>query len=193
MAALLATLAAPVLTKYVFLSEDGKVSTDLTTALSYLLLPAILFYGLSALFTAFLNTRQIFKPGAWAPVLNNVVVLVVLVVYRLTPGEISLDPVSMGDAKLLTLGIGITIGVIVQAASLIPALRREKISLKPLWGLDDRLRQFGGMAVAIVLYVLISQMGMIFATKISSHADEAGLPSTARPGYSCSSRTACSE
>ncbi|MDJ0113497.1 lipid II flippase MurJ, partial [Rhodococcus erythropolis] len=71
-------------------------------------------------------------------------------------------------------GIGITIGVIVQAASLIPALRREKISLKPLWGLDDRLRQFGGMAVAIVLYVLISQMGMIFATKISSHADEAG-------------------
>lgn len=174
MAALLATLAAPVLTKYVFLSEDGKVSTDLTTALSYLLLPAILFYGLSALFTAFLNTRQIFKPGAWAPVLNNVVVLVVLVVYRFTPGEISLDPVSMGDAKLLTLGIGITIGVIVQAASLIPALRREKISLKPLWGLDDRLRQFGGMAVAIVLYVLISQMGMIFATKISSHADEAG-------------------
>ncbi len=174
MAALLATLAAPVLTKYVFLSEDGKVSTDLTTSLSYLLLPAILFYGLSALFTAFLNTRQIFKPGAWAPVLNNVVVLVVLVVYRLTPGEISLDPVSMGDAKLLTLGIGITIGVIVQAASLIPALRREKISLKPLWGLDDRLRQFGGMAVAIVLYVLISQMGMIFATKISSHADEAG-------------------
>ena len=174
MAALLATLAAPVLTKYVFLSEDGKVSTDLTTALSYLLLPAILFYGLSALFTAFLNTRQVFKPGAWAPVLNNMVVLVVLVIYRLTPGEISLNPVSMGDAKLLTLGIGITVGVIVQAASLIPALRRENISLKPLWGLDDRLRQFGGMAVAIVLYVLISQIGMIFATRISSHADEAG-------------------
>ncbi|TSD50106.1 peptidoglycan biosynthesis protein MviN [Rhodococcus sp. KBS0724] len=174
MAALLATVAAPLLTKYVFLSEDGKVSTDLTTALSYLLLPAILFYGLSALFTAFLNTRQVFKPGAWAPVLNNMVVLVVLVIYRLTPGEISLDPVSMGDAKLLTLGIGITVGVIVQAASLIPALRRENISLKPLWGLDDRLRQFGGMAVAIVLYVLISQIGMIFATRISSHADEAG-------------------
>ena len=73
--------AAPVLTTYVFLSADGKVNTDLTTALSYLLLPAILFYGLSALFTAFLNTRQVFKPGAWAPVLNNVVVLVVLVIY----------------------------------------------------------------------------------------------------------------
>ncbi|MDI9917850.1 lipid II flippase MurJ, partial [Rhodococcus sp. IEGM 1379] len=173
-AALLATLAAPILTRYVFLSSDGKVNTDLTTALSYLLLPAILFYGLSALFTAFLNTRQIFKPGAWAPVLNNVIVLVVFAIFYLTPGEISLNPVSMGDAKLLTLGLGITAGVIAQAASLIPALRREKISLKPLWGLDDRLRQFGGMAVAIILYVLISQMGMIFATRISSHVDEAG-------------------
>ncbi|NMM90759.1 peptidoglycan biosynthesis protein MviN [Rhodococcus sp. SRB_17] len=173
-AALLATLAAPILTRYVFLSPDGKVNTDLTTALSYLLLPAILFYGLSALFTAFLNTRQIFKPGAWAPVLNNVIVLVVFVVFYLTPGEISLNPVSMSDPKLLTLGLGITAGVIAQAASLIPALRREKISLKPLWGLDDRLRQFGGMAVAIILYVLISQMGMIFATRISSHVDEAG-------------------
>ena len=30
------------------------------------------------------------------------------------------------------------------------------------------------MAVAIVLYVLISQIGMIFATRISSHADEVG-------------------
>ncbi|MCJ0905547.1 lipid II flippase MurJ [Rhodococcus sp. ARC_M6] len=173
-AALLATLAAPILTRYVFLSPDGKVNTDLTTALSYLLLPAILFYGLSALFTAFLNTRQIFKPGAWAPVINNVIVLVVFVVFYLTPGEISLNPVSMSDPKLLTLGLGITAGVIAQAASLIPALRREKISLKPLWGLDDRLRQFGGMAVAIILYVLISQMGMIFATRISSHVDEAG-------------------
>src|SRR5574340_183413 len=173
-AALLATAAAPVLTTHVFLEEGGKVSTALTTALSYLLLPAILFYGLSALLTAILNTRQVFKPGAWAPVLNNLVVLTVLVVYLITPGEISLDPVRMSDPKLLTLGIGVTLGVVTQALSLVPAIRRERISLKPLWGLDDRLRQFAGMALAIVLYVLISQAGMIFATRISSYVDAAG-------------------
>src|SRR5574340_186086 len=149
-AALLATAAAPVLTTHVFLEEGGKVSTALTTALSYLLLPAILFYGLSALLTAILNTRQVFKPGAWAPVLNNLVVLTVLVVYLITPG------------------------VVTQALSLVPAIRRERISLKPLWGLDDRLRQFAGMALAIVLYVLISQAGMIFATRMSSYVDAAG-------------------
>lgn len=173
-AALFATAAAPILTNYVFLEADSKVNASLTTALTYLLLPAILFYGLSALFTAILNTRQVFKPGAWAPVLNNIVVLTMLVLYWVLPGEISLDPVRMGEPKLLLLGIGVTTGVVVQALSLVPALRREKVSLRPLWGLDDRLKQFGGMAAAIMLYVAISQIGMIVATRVSGGADDAG-------------------
>ncbi|QCQ94042.1 lipid II flippase MurJ [Rhodococcus sp. SGAir0479] len=173
-AALFATAAAPLLTTHVFLPDDGEVNTALTTALCFLLLPAILFYGLSALLTAILNTRQEFKPGAWAPVLNNVVVLSILAAYWLVPGEISLDPVRISDPHLLLLGLGVTAGVVTQATSLIPAIRRQGISLRPLWGIDDRLKQFGGMAVAIVLYVLISQAGMVFATRISAHADEAG-------------------
>ncbi len=173
-ATLFATAAAPLLTTYVFLPKDGEVNTELTTALVFLLLPAVLFYGLSALLTAILNTRQVFKPGAWAPVLNNLVVLSILVAYWLLPGEISLDPVSITDPHVLILGLGVTAGVVTQAVSLLPAIRKQGISLRPLWGLDDRLKQFGGMAVAIVLYVLISQLGMMFATRVSAHADEAG-------------------
>ena len=173
-AAVLATAAAPVLATHVFVSADGKVNTSLTTALTFLLVPAVLFYGLSALFTAILNTRGAFKPGAWAPVLNNVVVLVVLGLYALTPGEITLDPVRMSDPKLLVLGCGVTLGVIVQAVSLLPAIRRQGIDLRPLWGMDNRLKQFGTMAAAIILYVLISQIGGIFANNIASRADEAG-------------------
>ncbi|WP_327148988.1 murein biosynthesis integral membrane protein MurJ [Nocardia sp. NBC_01329] len=173
-AALLATAAAPILATHVFVSSNGKVNTALTTALTFLLVPAVLFYGLSALFTAILNTRGAFKPGAWAPVLNNVVVLVVLGLYALTPGEITLDPVRMSDPKLLVLGCGVTLGVIVQVVSLLPAIRRQGIDLRPLWGMDARLKQFGTMAGAIILYVLISQIGGIFANNISSQADEAG-------------------
>lgn len=170
----LALIAAPVMTTHLFLSHDGKVNTSLTTALAFLLLPAILFYGMSALLMAILNTHQMFKPGAWAPVLNNIVVLVVLTIYHLTPGEISFNPVRMGDTKLLVLGIGVTIGVIVQMVSLLPAIRRAGIDLRPLWGVDARLKQFAGMGAAIILYVMISQLGWIFATRVSSHADEAG-------------------
>ncbi|WP_433493155.1 lipid II flippase MurJ [Nocardia grenadensis] len=173
-AALLATAAAPILATHVFVSADGKVNTALTTALTFLLVPAVLFYGLSGMFTAILNTRGAFKPGAWAPVFNNVVVLVVLGLYALTPGEITLDPVRMSDPKLLVLGCGVTLGVVVQAVGLLPAIRRQGIDLRPLWGVDTRLKQFGTMAAAIILYVLISQIGAIFANNISSQADEAG-------------------
>src|SRR5690606_14884527 len=51
---------------------------------------------------------------------------------------------------------------------------RESIDLRPLWGLDDRLKQFGTMGAAIILYVLISQIGLVFANNIASKSDEAG-------------------
>ncbi len=170
----LAVSAAPVMTTHIFLSNDGKVNTALTTALAFLLLPAILFYGMSGLLMAILNTHQVFKPGAWAPVLNNLVVLTILILYAVTPGEISLDPVRMGDPKLLVLGVGVTVGVIVQMVSLLPAIRRLGIDLRPLWGVDARLKQFAGMGAAIILYVFISQIGWTIATRVSSHADVAG-------------------
>jgi len=170
----LTLIATPILATRVFVDSDGKVDTALVTALTFLLVPAILFYGMSALFTAVLNTRQNFKPGAWAPVLNNVVALAVLAIYALTPGEISLDPVQMSDPKLLVLGVGTTLGVVTQAMVLLPAIRREGIDLRPLWGLDDRLKQFGTMGAAIILYVLISQIGLIFTNNIASKSDEAG-------------------
>lgn len=174
-ATVLAVAAAPLLATHVFISGDGKVDPDLTTALTFLLVPAILFYGMSALFTAILNTRQNFKPGAWAPVLNNLVVLAVLALYALTPGEITLGKdFRMTDPKLLVLGLGITAGVATQALSLLPAIRRNGIDLRPLWGVDARLRQFGTMGGAIILYVLISQVGLVVANHIASTADEAG-------------------
>src|SRR5207249_4978444 len=104
----------------------------------------------------------------------NVVVLVVLGLYVATPGELTLDPVRMGEPKLLILGLGVTLGVVAQAGSLLPAIRRAGIDLRPLWGFDDRLKQFGGMGAAVILYVLISQAGFVFATRVSSHADTAG-------------------
>ena len=171
--AIVATICAPILST-MLIDDDAEVSNELTTALSFLLLPAILFYGLSGLLTAMLNTRQNFKPGAWAPVLNNLVVLGIFSLYFLVPGDITLDPVRMTDPHVLILGLGVTAGVITQVAALIPALRREKIDLKPLWGFDDRLKAFGGMAAAIVLYVAISQAGLVFATRISADADDAG-------------------
>ena len=57
---------------------------------------------------------------------------------------------------------------------LLIALRRERISLRPLWGIDDRLKRFGAMAAAMVLYVLISQFGLVVGNQIASTAAASG-------------------
>ncbi|MCZ0731977.1 murein biosynthesis integral membrane protein MurJ [Mycolicibacterium iranicum] len=170
---LLSTVAAPLLVD-LMLGPDPLVDRPLTTAFAYLLLPQIIFYGLSSVFMAILNTRNIFGPPAWAPVVNNVVAILTLVVYVLVPGELSLNPVEMGNAKLLVLGIGTTLGVVAQATVLFVAIRRERVSLRPLWGIDDRLKKFGMMAVAMVLYVLISQVGFIVGNQVASSAAASG-------------------
>jgi len=173
LATALSVLAAPLLVR-LMLGRNPQVNEPLTTAFAYLLLPQVLAYGLTSVFMAILNTRNVFGPPAWAPVVNNVVALATLGVYLAVPGELSIDPVRMGNAKLLVLGVGTTLGVFAQAAVLLIALRREHISLRPLWGIDERLKRFGAMAGAMVLYVLISQLGLVVGNQIASTAAASG-------------------
>ncbi|WP_081283393.1 murein biosynthesis integral membrane protein MurJ [Mycobacterium asiaticum] len=169
----LSVLAAPLLVR-LMLGRDPEVNEPLTTAFAYLLLPQVLVYGLSSVFMAILNTRNVFGPPAWAPVVNNIVAIATLGVYLAVPGELSVDPVEMGNPKLLVLGIGTTLGVFAQTAVLLVAIARQHISLRPLWGLDDRLKRFGTMAAAMVLYVLISQLGLVVGNQIASTAAASG-------------------
>ncbi|MBV8178108.1 MAG: murein biosynthesis integral membrane protein MurJ [Mycobacterium sp.] len=170
---LLSVAAAPLLVQ-LMLGRNPQVNEPLTAAFAYLLLPQVIFYGLSSVFMAILNTRNVFGPPAWAPVINNVVAIATLGVYLVTPGQLSVDPVQMGNAKLLVLGIGTTLGVVAQSVVLLGAIRRQRISLRPLWGIDERLKRFGTMAAAMVFYVLISQIGLIVTNQIASTAAASG-------------------
>ncbi|GAA3024362.1 murein biosynthesis integral membrane protein MurJ [Gordonia defluvii] len=173
-ATVVALVAAPVLT-WLNVGSDSQVNRPLTTALAYLLLPEILFYGLSALFMAILNVKNVFRPGAWAPVLNNVIQIATLVLYLLMPGELAINPVQMTNPQLLVLGVGTTLGVVVQAAILLPYLRRAGVRLRIQWGIDARLRRFGNMAAAIVVYVLVLQVGLIVTYHIASAHAASGI------------------
>ncbi|ASX03430.1 murein biosynthesis integral membrane protein MurJ [Mycobacterium intracellulare] len=172
-ATVVSVVAAPLLVR-LMLGRDPQVNEPLTVAFAYLLLPQVLAYGLTSVFMAILNTRNVFGPTAWAPVVNNVVALATLAIYAAVPGELSVDPVRMGNAKLLVLAIGTTLGVFVQTGVLLVALRRQRVDLRPLWGIDERLKRFGAMAAAMVLYVLISQLGLVVGNQIASTAAASG-------------------
>ncbi|MFD9891692.1 murein biosynthesis integral membrane protein MurJ [Amycolatopsis sp. NPDC059027] len=171
----LAVAAAPAFTALYVDRSAPEANPALVTALAYLLLPQILFYGLFALISAILNAKNVFGPPAWAPVLNNLVVIVTLTVYALMPGEISLDPVRMGDPKLLVLGVGVTLGIVVQAVTLLPALARSGFRFRWRWGLDPRMKEFGGLAAWIVGYVAVSQAGFVVTTRVLTRGTEGGV------------------
>ncbi|GAA1096426.1 murein biosynthesis integral membrane protein MurJ [Tsukamurella strandjordii] len=173
-ALVIAMILSPLLVGWLVGKADSKVNEPLTQALVYLLLPQLVFYGLSALFTAVLNTRAVFRPGAWAPVATNVIQISTLVLFYLMPGELTLNPVEMSDPKLLVLGLGSTIGVIVQACIQLPAMKRAGIKLRLRWGVDDRLKHFGGMGIAIIAYVFISLLGSYLVTPVAAAASESG-------------------
>lgn len=173
-ASVLAVIAAPFLA-VLFLGTGEDANPQLTTVFGYLLLPLILFYGLSGLFGAILNARSVFGPPAWAPVLNNIIVLVSLGLYALVPGEISVNPARLSDPKLLVLGLGTTAGIIAQALVQLPGLRRAGFAFGWRWGWDSRLTQASGMAAWFVVYVLVGQLGFVVTTRSAAQGDPGGV------------------
>nr|WP_231104907.1 murein biosynthesis integral membrane protein MurJ [Haloechinothrix halophila] len=174
-ATVIAVFAAPLFTSVYVDASTDRANPELTTAFAYLLLPQILFYGVFALLMAILNAKQIFGPPAWAPVVNNLVVMATIGVFALVPGEISIDPVRMGDAKLLTLGIGVSLGIVAQAVMLIPPMLRTGFRFKWNFGLDSRMKEFGGLAAWILGYVAVSQIGYIVTTRVLTAGDQGGM------------------
>jgi putative peptidoglycan lipid II flippase len=165
----LAMASAPLLTAlYLGGGEHSKANPALTTALAVLLLPEIIFYGLGALFGAILNTKGVFGPFAWAPVLNNVVVIAVLGGYSWMKLTVDEANVRFSDPALLLLGLGTTAGIVLQAMILLPSMRRAGVRFRPRWGWDPRLRDAGGLALWVVGYVLIGQLGYIVTTRVAA-------------------------
>ncbi|MFI6098345.1 murein biosynthesis integral membrane protein MurJ [Lentzea sp. NPDC051213] len=165
----IAMAAAPLLTD-VYISDSKDANPALVTAFAYLVLPGIIFYGLTALLSAVLNARHVFGLPTWAPVLNNLVVIVVLAVYAMLPGELTLNPVRMTDTHLLVLGLGTALGVAVQASVLVPALRKTGFRFKWRFGWDARLSEFGNLAFWVLLYVGLGLASMTVLTNVATSA-----------------------
>ena len=107
-------------------------------------------------FMAVLNIRHSYAPGAWSPVLNNVIMMVTVLVFWLLPGPSTLDPSSMTTPQILVMGIGTTLGIAAQALVLMVAyLGLESLiaaSARPLGADEPTLRErWKEAAVRLVL------------------------------------------
>ncbi len=176
---LLAVLAAPVLTRLYGIEGDPE-QVRLANWLARILLVEIVFYGIGALAQAVLNSRGVFGPPAWAPVLNNVVVIATGIVF-MSVADGDLGPGTISSGLVWLLGGGTTFGIAVQALVLLPLLRRAGVPLRPRWGLRQTgLREAGSLGVWVIAYSAVSAVGVAVATRIANAAGrEGGLGSSA--------------
>jgi putative peptidoglycan lipid II flippase len=178
-ATVLAVAAAPVLT-WILATNAEPPDRELITHFARLMLPAVFFYGLAALFAAILNTRGHYAAPMWTPILNNIVVIAVAGVFLLLPGSgRQLSPETITTVQVLTLGLGTTLGIVIQAAGLLPALRR--VGFRWRWRRDFRLLNLGELgrtASWMLLYVVTNQVGVLIVLKIAKlvSGDESAGP-----------------
>lgn len=96
-----------------------------------LLIPQILFYGVTTLVTALLHARRRFAPPAFTPVLTNLVTAAAAVI---AAQWFARSGAEMGQVYVL--GLGTTAGVAVMAIALVPFIRRAGITLR--WRFQPR-------------------------------------------------------
>ena len=124
-------------------------------------------YGLFALAAALLNTRRRFIAVAWAPIVNNIVCIGVLIWFGLWAGHgASLAGVSQHRSQLILLGLGTSLGVVLQGVALIPSLRQADLGLlRWHWNLrDDALRAVTRLGGWTFGFVLANQIALFVVT-----------------------------
>ncbi|MFD7639882.1 murein biosynthesis integral membrane protein MurJ [Kitasatospora sp. NPDC059795] len=154
-------------------SEFDGVQRELAITFARYCLPQIFFYGVFTLLGQVLNARDRFGAMMWTPVLNNIVAIGVFGGY-LAMGHHAwkAEEVSSGDALLL--GVGSTLGIVVQAAALLPSLRSARFTYRPRFdwrgaGLTRPLRA-AGWALALVV---ATQLSFAVVTSLGTAAGKA--------------------
>lgn len=131
---LLGVVLAPWINRLFALPLDGAEKAqqlELGDDFLVLLVPQILFYGVTTLVTALLHARRRFAPPAFTPVLTNLVIAAAAIA---AAQWFHRSGAEMGQVYML--GLGTTAGVAAMAIALVPFIRRAGIHLR--WRFQPR-------------------------------------------------------
>ncbi|MFF3938655.1 murein biosynthesis integral membrane protein MurJ [Streptomyces phaeofaciens] len=170
-----AVAAAPLLIRALSdpVASDPAANEVGVTFVRYFL-PSIFFMGVHVVMGQILNARGKFGAMMWTPVLNNIVIIVTLGMFIWvygTAADSGMKVTSIPPEGQRLLGIGVLLGLVVQALAMIPYLRETGFRLR----LRFDWRGHGlGKAVTLAkwtfLFVLANQAGAIVVSQLSTAA-----------------------
>jgi putative peptidoglycan lipid II flippase len=150
-----------------FSTVGFEAEQEIAVAFTRYCLPQIFFLGLFTMLGQVANSRGSFAPLMWAPIANNLVVIVVFAAMLIAERSLAIGTIT--DLQVQLLGWGTTLGVVVQALILIPVVKRSGIHLRPMFGVRGLGKSFG-LAGWTLVYVLISQLGYLVTVNVATSA-----------------------
>lgn len=153
-------------------SDYPQAEFDLAVAFARLCLPQIFFYGLYAMLSQVLNSRGRFAAPMFAPIANNIVSILTFGLFIVVAGTSAAADGVLTTDQVLLLGIGTTLGVMVQSLILLPVLWRSGYIWKPRFDWRGAgLGKAGGLALWTIGLVLVNQITYIFITRLATQAN----------------------
>ena len=155
-------------------ADAAAAQASVAVPLMRLFAPQVLFYGLTAVGTALLNSHKRFAAPAFAPVLNNVVLVCVLLELRhLAGGLPSIDQVRSDTTLLVLLGLGTTAGIAAMTVVLWPAIRRAGIRLHLRWDWHNpAIRTIATLSGWTIGYVIANQVALTIVLTLAHGSGE---------------------
>ncbi|MFJ9815952.1 murein biosynthesis integral membrane protein MurJ [Streptomyces sp. NPDC101151] len=185
----LAMFAAPLLVRMLSPTiADDPAANDVAVTFTRYFLPSIFFMGIHVVMGQILNARGKFGAMMWTPVLNNIVIIVSLGAFIWVYGTAAnshLDVASIPPQGQRLLGVGVLLGLVVQALAMIPYLRETgfRIRLRFDWR-GHGLGKAAMLAKWTILFVLANQVGAMVVTQLSTAAgDDSGVKGTGFAAY----------
>jgi putative peptidoglycan lipid II flippase len=163
--------AAAVPIASVYAGNIGNAATyHLTVIFAYFFIPQIFFYGVSSLAGAILNARGSFAAPMWTPVINNLVVILVGLGFIATAG-LNRTPANISGADVQLLGLGTTLGIVLQTVALIPSLRQVRFRWRPRYDFRrGEVSEIGRMSGWMFGYVITTQIAFLVTTRVANSA-----------------------
>lgn len=151
-------------------------------------LPSIFFMGIHVVMGQILNARGRFGAMMWTPVLNNIVIIVTLGAFLWVYGtseRSGMSVTSIPPEGVRLLGVGVLLGLVVQALAMIPYLRETgfKLRLRFDWK-GHGLGKAAMLAKWTILFVLANQAGALVVIQLATAAiTDSGVEGTGFTAY----------
>lgn len=173
------TMAAPLIT-FLYTSDTWR-APELSAqygsivALTYLTMPQVFFYGVYVILGQVLNAQDRFGPMMWAPIANNIISILVVVVYLVVWGSGGDHGGAFTSEQIWLLGAGSTVGIVAQALVLLPFIRKVGFRFRPRFDLRGTgLGKTFQLTKWTLGYVAVNQVVLMLTNRLATSATASG-------------------